>query len=190
MADDDNQNNERALVPYDPNQNQNNGDDVAVVPYTGQHHLPPPLVADIVVPNHDQLQVLRVGGRQLATWCHNAVQNNLLDRPGQDVIIVRGKITPDQIRTHRPSYINALLTASRGRVQGIRPCSECVRKAKQSVYGLPSPFIACIRVADAFPDDGYDGNDGRRPGNRGNLGSSANPILLDAPPGGSAADAI
>jgi RecA/RadA recombinase len=58
--------------------------------------------------------ILRVGGSLLAPMCHNQVQRNLLAMPGRDVRFVRDGIRPDQVATHRPSYINAILIQRAG----------------------------------------------------------------------------
>jgi hypothetical protein len=83
-----------------------------------------------------------VGGQQLAVLCHNSLQQTVLALPGRDVVFVRGRITPQQLVTHRPSYVNALLIQSRGVVRA-RPCTECSRR------GL-SPFPECRQVAGHF----------------------------------------
>lgn len=62
--------------------------------------------------------------------------------PGRNVDFVRGRITPAQVGTHRPSYINALLIQSRG-IVNYQACTECARR------GL-TPFPECISVAEHF----------------------------------------
>ena len=62
--------------------------------------------------------VLRVRGNVLAPYCHNLLQRALLNlRNGFDVPYVINAITPNQVATHRPSYINAILIQSRGHVE-------------------------------------------------------------------------
>ena len=53
--------------------------------------------------------VLPVGGQQLGAWVHSAQGLAVLALPGRDVPFVRGAITGQQVLTHRPSYINAIL---------------------------------------------------------------------------------
>jgi hypothetical protein len=53
---------------------------------------------------------LPIGGRQLAPYCHNVLQQALLDLSRQDVLIMLSSMIIQQISTHRLSYIN--LTAS------------------------------------------------------------------------------
>jgi hypothetical protein len=63
----------------------------------------------------------------------------VLDLPGQDVPIVRGSIRGHQLATHRQSYVNALLIASRGII--VRsPCPEHCQTQR------PHPFISCVRL--------------------------------------------
>jgi hypothetical protein len=56
-----------------------------------------------------QNPVLVVGGQQMAAWIHSPQGRAVLALPGQDVVFVRGAITPNQVASHRPSYINAIL---------------------------------------------------------------------------------
>jgi hypothetical protein len=88
--------------------------------------------------------LLPVGGQQLRPFCHNALQLAVLALPGRDVEIVRGSMTGHQINTHRPSYINALLIASRGRPT-MSPCGGSC----QSSHG-GRPFPRCIRLPGHF----------------------------------------
>jgi hypothetical protein len=62
--------------------------------------------------------------------------------PGRDVPFVRGAITPQQLGTHRPSYVNAILIQRAG-VLVPAGCSECQRR------GL-TPFPECRRVVGHF----------------------------------------
>ena len=85
---------------------------------------------------------LVVGGQQLAPACHNAAQRAVLALPGRDIAFVRGRITPVQLGSHRPSYVNAVLIQSRGRTRAVR-CTECRRR------GL-TPFPECRRLRGHF----------------------------------------
>ena len=55
---------------------------------------------------------------------------------------VRGSITPQQLSTHRPSYVNAILI-QRGGVLVPAGCNECQRR------GL-TPFPECRRIVGHF----------------------------------------
>ena len=88
--------------------------------------------------------VLLVGGNQLTPYVHSAPGRRLLALPGRNVSVVRGSITPQQIDTHRPSYINAILIQSRGRAMG-QPCEAC----RRSRTG-PRPFPECHRAFGHF----------------------------------------
>lgn len=88
----------------------------------------------------NQIPVLLVGAQQLAPYCHNASQRALLAMPGVNVPFVRGAITPAQVGSHRPSYINAILIQSRGVLSG--PCDRCERSLR--------PFLECRRVPGHF----------------------------------------
>ncbi|KAM0123306.1 hypothetical protein ACHAP3_011236, partial [Botrytis cinerea] len=90
----------------------------------------------------NQNPVLPIGGRELAPYCHNALQLAVLAMPGHPVPFVRNRITPAQVRSMRASYINGLLIQSRGvLVEG--SCGECRRR------GL-TPFPECRRVEGHF----------------------------------------
>ena len=84
--------------------------------------------------------VLVVGGQQMAAWVHSPQGRAVLALPGQDVVFVRGAITPNQVASHRPSYINAILIQSRGNVV-LNPCTAC----QGSRPGL-RPFPECRRL--------------------------------------------
>ncbi|KAL8686414.1 MAG: hypothetical protein Q9218_007121 [Villophora microphyllina] len=82
--------------------------------------------------------VLPVAGQQLGPWVHSPQGIAVLALPGRDVPFVRGAITGQQVLTHRPSYINAILIQSRGHQlhtacdacrggAGLRPFPECRR---------------------------------------------------------------
>ena len=88
--------------------------------------------------------VLLVGQQQLTPYVHSSQALRVLALPGQDVEFIRGCITPIQISTHRPSYLNAILIQSRGRTLGL-PCLAC--RSERS--GL-RPFPECRRVAGHF----------------------------------------
>jgi Protein of unknown function (DUF3716) len=62
--------------------------------------------------------------------------------PGRDVPFVRGAITPQQLATHRPSYVNAVLIQRAG-VLIPAGCSECQRRGLR-------PFPECRRVVGHF----------------------------------------
>ena len=88
--------------------------------------------------------VLVVGGQQMAGFIHSPQGRAVLALPGQDVTFVRGSITPAQVGSHRPSYINAILIQSRGQlVAGM--CSAC----RATRPGL-RPFPECRRLPGHF----------------------------------------
>lgn len=86
--------------------------------------------------------VLQVGGQELASFCHNSRQRAVLALPGRGVAYAVGSITPQQVMTHRPSYVNAILIQSRGVVSS-PPCTECSRRGLR-------PFPECIRLERHF----------------------------------------
>jgi hypothetical protein len=98
--------------------------------------------AALAVANANAHPMLIIGGQQLGPLCHNALQQTVLAMPGRDVAFVQGRITPQQLMTHRPSYVNALLIQSRGVVRAV-PCAECSRR------GL-TPFPDCASVQGHF----------------------------------------
>ncbi|OJD22097.1 hypothetical protein ACJ73_06562 [Blastomyces percursus] len=86
----------------------------------------------------DPYRTLFIAGQQLNLFAHSPQSRAVLALPGQDVVFVRGAITEVQVRSHRASYINALLIQSRGRPEphactacrggpGLRPFPECRR---------------------------------------------------------------
>ena len=90
-----------------------------------------------------QNPVLPIGGQQLAPYVHTHIGQQLLARPGAPVPFVRGSISTQQIKQHRPSYINALLIQSRG-IALAQPCMNC--RSRQAMY----PFTECRHVPGAF----------------------------------------
>ncbi|KAL2377819.1 hypothetical protein RJ035_007609, partial [Blastomyces gilchristii] len=88
-------------------------------------------------------RVLFVSGQQLSPFAHSPQARAVLALPGQDVLFVRGSMSEHQVRSHRPSYVNAILIQSRGRVE-VQACSAC-----RSSSGL-RPFPECRRVPGHF----------------------------------------
>jgi hypothetical protein len=86
---------------------------------------------------------LVVGGNQLAPLCHTAAQHRVLAMPGQNVLYVPGKITLDQVSTHRPSYINAILIQRAG-ILVPNGCNRC-----RSGAGF-TPFPECRYIPGEF----------------------------------------
>jgi Protein of unknown function (DUF3716) len=68
----------------------------------------------------------------------------VLALPRQDVVFVQEAITSNQIASHRPSYINAILIQSRGNVV-LNPCTACQGPRP----GLRS-FLECRRLLGHF----------------------------------------
>ncbi len=60
-------------------------------------------------------------------------------------------MTEAQIRSYRPSYINALLIQNRDIVLRV-PCSVCQVQIRASVRGWARPFPICIWLPDHFGD--------------------------------------
>jgi len=90
------------------------------------------------------ISILIVAGQQMAPACHNNLQRTCLALVGSDVLFVVGRVRPEQLRTMRPSYINAILIQRSGTlVPG--GCSECQRR------GL-TPFPECRRTLGHFRD--------------------------------------
>ena len=93
--------------------------------------------------------LLPIGGQQLAEFYHNVLQRRVLMLPGRYVLVVRGAIIEAQVRSHRPSYINALLIQSRGRA--VRTlCTVCQTQMTASTNGWARPFSVCIRLPNHF----------------------------------------
>ena len=91
---------------------------------------------------------LQVGGQQLAPFCHNDLQRAVLALPGSNVLIVRGRLTPNQVGSHRPSYINAILIQSREVLRkGNDACIDCRTNPNRGPFpfchSLPWHFGGC-----------------------------------------------
>ena len=80
----------------------------------------------------------------MAPACHNDLQRACLALVGSDVLFVVGRVRPEQLRTMRPSYINAILI-QRGGTLVPGGCGECQRR------GL-TPFPECRRALGHFGD--------------------------------------
>ncbi|KAL3435104.1 hypothetical protein BDV09DRAFT_185238 [Aspergillus tetrazonus] len=70
------------------------------------------------------------GDRALFDLCHNNVQREVWRFPSYEFVVRVGALTVKQVRTARPSYVNAILIASRG-VKTRESCSMNTR----SVFG-------------------------------------------------------
>ncbi|KAI8963487.1 hypothetical protein F5Y11DRAFT_319391 [Daldinia sp. FL1419] len=95
------------------------------------------------------LILLPIGGQEMAPYCFNKVQRAILAMPGSSVIVVRGSIRPGQVITARPSYVNALLIASRG-VAVPMPCQACQEQSVRYPDGYSRPFPVCIKLPGYF----------------------------------------
>ncbi|KAI8957881.1 hypothetical protein F5Y11DRAFT_338005 [Daldinia sp. FL1419] len=95
------------------------------------------------------LILLPIGGQEMAPYCFNKVQRAILALPGWSVIVVRGSISPGQVITSRPSYVNALLIASRG-VAAPRPCRACQEQSVRYPDSYSRPFPVCIKLRGYF----------------------------------------
>ena len=87
---------------------------------------------------------LQVAGNQLSAVCHTAEQRAVLAMPGRNVLVRTGAITPAQVRSGRPSYVNAILIQRAGELNP-EGCNRCRRIGKR-------PFLECRFVRDCFGD--------------------------------------
>ncbi|KAH6666801.1 hypothetical protein B0J14DRAFT_659367 [Halenospora varia] len=92
----------------------------------------------------NQNPVLLVAGQQMAGFCHNNLQQAILALPGSNVVFVQDAITPKQVGTHRPLYINTILI-QQASVLVPQGYSECQRRGF-------TPFPECRFVAGHFRD--------------------------------------
>ena len=85
---------------------------------------------------------LQVAGNQLSAVCHTAEQRTVLAMPGQNVLVRTGAITPAQVQSGRPSYVNAILIQRAGALipEG---CNRCRRVGKR-------PFLECRFIWNHF----------------------------------------
>jgi len=83
-------------------------------------------VAALVCVDADVNSVLEVGQQQLASYAHFSQTMAIFALLGDNVPFVRNRITPQQVRTHQLSYINAILIQSRGMLvpDGCTDCQE------------------------------------------------------------------
>lgn len=86
---------------------------------------------------------LYVAGQQMAQLCHNPLQRAILSLPGRDVTYIIGRITPAQVYTNRPSYVNGILIQRAGQAHGFGPCTKCTRNSS-------APFTRCLYVPGHF----------------------------------------
>ena len=136
-----------------------------------------------------QNPVLVVGGQQLSPYVHSPQGRAVLALPGADVPFVRGAITPAQVGSHRPSYLNAILIQSRGVVSavacdacagdrpGLRPFPECRR--------VPGHFGGCCgnckwrdHAVRCSARDNDDGGGGQQAAIQAPGATAANPLLI------------
>ncbi|KAL1957702.1 hypothetical protein VTO42DRAFT_5679 [Malbranchea cinnamomea] len=82
-------------------------------------------------------RILFIAGQQLSPFAHSPQARAVLALPGQDVLFVRGSMSEHQILNHPPSYINAILIQSRGRME-VQACTAC-RGSKASSVSRVSP---------------------------------------------------
>ncbi|EDN08635.1 predicted protein [Histoplasma mississippiense (nom. inval.)] len=87
-------------------------------------------------------RILFVADQQLSPFTHSPQSRAVLALPGQDVPFVRGSMTELQVRSHRPSYINAILIQSRGRTEP-HACLAC-RSAHPGLRPFPQNAVACL----------------------------------------------
>lgn len=149
-----------------------------------------------------------VGGQQMANFVHSPQGRALLALPGGNVPFVRGAIIPAQVRSQRPSYINAILIQSRGGLvpggcarcrlprPGLRPFPECRR--------LPRHFGGCcgnckwrdhaarciVVRGDSDEDSSSDDSSDSGEGGPGPLQLAAAPAAEAQQPGATAQNAI
>ncbi|EDN11037.1 predicted protein [Histoplasma mississippiense (nom. inval.)] len=87
-------------------------------------------------------RILFVADQQLSPFTRSPQSRAVLGLPGQDVPSVRGSMTELQVRSHRPSYINAFLIQSRGRTEP-HACLAC-RSAHPGLRPFPQNAVACL----------------------------------------------
>ena len=73
---------------------------------------------DSVFSNNDDLQ------RHLNPHQESARNPAILALPGADVVFVHGRIRPNQMGSHRHSYINAILIHGQASIPPCRPCTR------------------------------------------------------------------
>jgi hypothetical protein len=73
---------------------------------------------------------------------HNSLQVAIHALPGRDVPFLAGAVTPQQVSSHRPSYINAILIQRASTSQN-PACLQCQRRGMR-------PFLECRRTPGHF----------------------------------------
>jgi hypothetical protein len=149
--------------------------------------------------------LVRVGAQELAPFCHNSLQQAALALPGQDVLIVRSAIRPQQVLTQRPSYVNSLLIQRAGTLvpggcnqcqlprPGLRPYPEC-----RILYGHFSDSCGNCKWRDhsarcAHNPGGDDGSDDRSDSSDNDSSDSSRTLTdggLHPPPGRSSIQVV
>lgn len=101
------------------------------------------------VPNNGRLLEVDVSQQQLRAYIKNELQHNALLLPGHRVMIVLGRVRPDQVINKRDSYVNAFIIQSRG-VECAIPCDACARKMMVDGDQFAYPFPTCVRLSGHF----------------------------------------
>ncbi|KAF2840647.1 hypothetical protein M501DRAFT_1001643 [Patellaria atrata CBS 101060] len=100
--------------------------------------------------NANRNPVLLVTQQQLAPWCHSPQNRALLAvGGGVDVEFVRDSITPEQIGSHRQSYVNGFLSSL------VEVMLILVRLVVREVF-VPSLVITALR--DTLAEHALTGN--------------------------------
>lgn len=115
----------------------------ALVPFIGT---PPPgaLVHPVAGPPRTDGYVLvsltPEGEVALSQLCHTEEQRRAFALPSHPFVVRVGRIRPEQLLTHRPSYVNGLLIASRGTMI---PTGGCMRS--RGTFGIPTVLFGFWR---------------------------------------------
>ncbi|PWY76987.1 hypothetical protein BO70DRAFT_256324, partial [Aspergillus heteromorphus CBS 117.55] len=82
------------------------------------------------------------GNEVLRQLCHTDVQKEVWRFPSYEFIIRNGSLSVAQVRTWRPSYVNAILIASRG-VRQPAPCNNITHSVFFKNIRLPGFWDGC-----------------------------------------------
>lgn len=110
--------------------------------------------ANAAAPQGQLVQVpppLPIGGHQLAHLVHSPQGAAVLALPGLPVAYIAGRIRPEQMLTHRPSYTNGLLIQSPGFVQ-TPVCMRCAGDSApfQSVVVYQDTLVGAVATASGL----------------------------------------
>ncbi|KAL4788754.1 hypothetical protein BDV19DRAFT_383652 [Aspergillus venezuelensis] len=88
------------------------------------------------------VRLTKKGNRALFDLCHNEIQKEVWAFPSYEFVVRVGSLSVKQLQTARPSYVNAILIASRG-VKVREPCKHNSRWVFGEQVRIPGYWNGC-----------------------------------------------